>query len=104
LAEIAFETAGMMPEISYGSHFFQDLVESNIFYMAILPQKKTVTYQPEIFAKNENILSHLLPNQAKWESVITVIDCSTKPFMLYSDIVSQKVLMIDTDDSLTLDA
>jgi hypothetical protein len=48
LAEVAFETAGMMPEISYGSHFFQDLVETNIFYMAILPQKDTTIYHPEL--------------------------------------------------------
>ncbi|MBP7401095.1 MAG: pyruvate kinase [Clostridia bacterium] len=51
LGEIAFESAGLMPELSYGSHFFQDLVESGIFYAAIFPQEPDPgggpSYRPE---------------------------------------------------------
>ena len=93
LAEVAFEAAGMIPEISYGSHFFQDLVEANIFFMAILPQKETTIYHPELLDRFENILVKLLPNHSRWESVIQVIDLGSNPLMLFSDIISQDLLM-----------
>ena len=32
LIEIARPVGGFVPEVSFGSHFFQDLVESNIRY------------------------------------------------------------------------
>ncbi len=35
LAELADPAAGLAPELSYGSHFFRDLVEAEIFYMAV---------------------------------------------------------------------
>jgi hypothetical protein len=37
LAEIAFTGGNLMPELSFGTHFFQDLVEADIFYVAIFP-------------------------------------------------------------------
>ncbi|MGD9849452.1 MAG: PEP/pyruvate-binding domain-containing protein, partial [Desulfuromonas sp.] len=40
LGEVAFESEGLMPELSYGSHFFQDLVESEIFYLALYPERR----------------------------------------------------------------
>lgn len=35
ICEVASTDAGFMPELSYGSHFFQDLVETGIFYVAM---------------------------------------------------------------------
>jgi hypothetical protein len=31
LCELSSPEAGIIPELTYGSHFFQDLVESDIF-------------------------------------------------------------------------
>ncbi len=97
LAEVAFETAGMMPEISYGSHFFQDLVETNIFYLAILPQKQTTIYQPDLFQKRKNIFNDLINNQDRWSSVIHVAVFDESPLALYSDIMSQNLLFLRRD-------
>jgi hypothetical protein len=47
VCEVASETAGFMPELSFGSHFFQDLVEANIFYASIMESKgSTAFYNP----------------------------------------------------------
>ncbi|MDD5679801.1 MAG: PEP/pyruvate-binding domain-containing protein, partial [Candidatus Omnitrophica bacterium] len=38
LSEVAFEGGNLVPELSFGTHFFQDLVESNILYVALFPK------------------------------------------------------------------
>ena len=35
ICEVSDNRAGYMPELSYGSHMFQDLVEAGIFYCAL---------------------------------------------------------------------
>jgi len=94
LAEVAFENAGMIPEISYGSHFFQDLVEANIFYVAILPHHEQTAYNPAMIENAENRLVNILPDQGRWESIIHVVELSSQPLMLFSDVVSQDLLMV----------
>ncbi len=37
LGEIAYTAGNLMPELSFGTHFFQDLVENRIFFVAIFP-------------------------------------------------------------------
>lgn len=46
ICEISDSRAGYNPELSYGSHFFQDLVESGILYNAIFENDKTLVYNP----------------------------------------------------------
>lgn len=48
ICEIADSRAGYNPELSYGSHFFQDLVESGILYSAIFENEKTIFFNPKI--------------------------------------------------------
>jgi pyruvate,water dikinase len=37
LVEIAREGGGHTPEVSHGTHFFQDLVEGHIIYIPVYP-------------------------------------------------------------------
>ena len=48
LGEIAYTDGNLMPELSFGTHFFQDLVETNIFYLAIFPDNPEVVFPPEL--------------------------------------------------------
>lgn len=48
LCEVAFSGAGYSPELSYGSHMFQDLVECDIFYGGIHEDEHRVVYAPEL--------------------------------------------------------
>lgn len=98
LGEIACATAGMIPELSYGSHFFQDLVEAGIFYLAILPDKDQTVYRPAHWLNCPNQLASWLPGQARWSGVIRVIDLAEDPLVLYSDVTSQDLLLIQYPD------
>ena len=46
-----------MPELSYGSHFFQDLVETGIFYVALFDNKSDVVFNESKLKNKENIVS-----------------------------------------------
>lgn len=46
IAEVAELGEGMVPDLSFGSHFFQDLVESQIAYVALFPQRGVSSYNP----------------------------------------------------------
>lgn len=83
---------GFMPELSFGSHFFQDLVETGIFYVAIFEGKEEVVFNPQLIFDRENILTSILSENAPFANVIHV--AQTKGMEIFSDIVSQKVLCI----------
>ncbi|WP_029654233.1 PEP/pyruvate-binding domain-containing protein [Marinobacter daepoensis] len=47
LVEVSENAGDMVPDLSYGSHFFQDLVESGIAYVAVFPESEECVYQPD---------------------------------------------------------
>ena len=49
VCEVSDSRAGYMPELSYGSHMFQDLVEAQILYGAVYNDRRTLTYHPDLF-------------------------------------------------------
>jgi hypothetical protein len=94
LAEVSFETAGMMPELSFGSHFFQDLVEANVFYLAVLPHLPTNYFNLDLILKRQNIFIKILPQHYRWADIIRVYDFSKESMTLFSDITTQKLLCL----------
>lgn len=90
ICEVASKEAGFMPELSYGSHFFQDIVESGIFYVAIFDWHKKVIYNPGYILEKINVLEEILPGAASYSGIIHV--SATKGMELFSDIVTQTVL------------
>ncbi len=76
LVEIAREEYGQMPEVSYGTHFFQDLVESQIIFLPVYPDDEAAEYQEDFFTLSPNFLNHLLPDAQEFSKVIRVIDVS----------------------------
>ncbi len=90
LCEREFVTGGMKPELSYGSHFFQDLVEENIFYCALFAEKESVVFNENIVNSQKNILPDILPEESKYKDVIKVVE--PESMKIISNIVSNKVL------------
>jgi len=74
LVEVAHKEAGHEPEVSYGTHFFQDLVESDILYLPVYPDDNAADFNTEFFARSPNILKNLLPELGRFEDVVHVID------------------------------
>ncbi|MFH2138750.1 MAG: PEP/pyruvate-binding domain-containing protein [Candidatus Omnitrophota bacterium] len=92
LVEIAFPAGNLMPELSLGTHFFQDLVETNIFYIALFPEKKGVLFNHEWFVKLKNLFPELIPQAVKYKDIIGVYDVEASGLRIMSDVISQKVI------------
>lgn len=74
LIEIARKQKNYIPELSLGTHFFQDLVESNIRYLPLYPDDNGNTFNEGFFNGSKNWLSDLLPDFASFSDVIKVIN------------------------------
>ena len=92
LAEIAYESGNLMPELSFGTHFFQDLVESDIFYVAIFPQKQNVTFNKDRFLQMPNLLTEFLPDSNKYAGTVMVYEADGEQLQIMCDILSQKII------------
>jgi len=90
ICEYSSKKEGFMPELSYGSHFFQDIVEADIFYVAVMDGYEGVIFNPDLVLKKENLLSRFLPQSGQFENVIHI--SGTDGMELYSDIVTQRFL------------
>ncbi len=73
LAEVAFERDGVTPEVSFGTHFFNDLVEGRIVPVAIFPDQKGVFFNERFFTESPSRLEHWLPEYGDYRSVVKVI-------------------------------
>lgn len=89
LCEIVIMREDLIPDVSLGTHFFSELIESDILYMALFPRRKGSQWNQAFFEGAENLLSDLLPTARPFEEILRVIwvdDTSgTGPFEIYAD-------------------
>ena len=92
LAEVAFTSGNLMPELSFGSHFFQDLVEAGIFYQALFPENKNCFLNKKWLEEQPNSLEGLTPASARFKKVVKVVRIPEKKLHLMADVVSQQLI------------
>jgi len=80
LIEVAQKKSKHQPELSFGTHFFQDLVEANIKYLPLYPEDDDILFRSGFFFKNTNSLEAILPAYADLSDVIKVINISENYF------------------------
>ncbi|MCG6878650.1 MAG: PEP/pyruvate-binding domain-containing protein [Deltaproteobacteria bacterium] len=94
LGEIAFEADGSTPEVSYGTHFFNDLVEADIIPIAIYPDQKGTFIDEEFLLKAENRLTVELPEHSRHAPIVRLIhvpaSASGHLLHIYQDAKNQK--------------
>jgi hypothetical protein len=73
LVELAVPQQGITPEPSYGTHFFQDLVESHIYPLAVYPEEPGDSFNYDFVEHAQNHLATLLPRDAGYSDVLKVI-------------------------------
>ncbi|NLT11078.1 MAG: pyruvate kinase [Clostridiaceae bacterium] len=88
LCEISSD--GFSPELSYGSHFFQDLVESGIFYVALFSGEEETIFSPDFITGLPNIIEGIIDLDPRFQDVIHVSKMDA--LCVYSDVPSQGVL------------
>jgi hypothetical protein len=74
LVEVARQKGGYLPDLSFGTHFFQDLVESNIRYLPLYPDDPDVVFNETFFRRAPNALASLVPELEDLEEVVRVVD------------------------------
>lgn len=92
IGEVASREAGFSPELSYGSHFFQDLVESGIFYVALPDGEGGVRFDASRLLTRTNLLQEVAPAPEHLVDVIRVV--AAEGLEVWSDIATQTVLCV----------
>jgi hypothetical protein len=77
LIELTGHEIGPAPEASYGTHFFQDLIESNIYPLAIYLDDTEAKFNRRFFYDTPNKLDELLPEASNLASTLRVIDVAS---------------------------
>jgi predicted nucleotidyltransferase len=74
LIEIARRKGNYLPDLSFGTHFFQDLVEASIRYLPLYPDDEGVRFNEAFLTESRNILADILPEFASLAAVVRVVD------------------------------
>jgi pyruvate,water dikinase len=74
LIEVARKQKSYIPDPSFGTHFFQDLVEASIRYLPLYPDDPGIIFNEDFLTGRENALPTILPDYAALSQVIRVID------------------------------
>jgi len=74
LIEIARAQGDYTPEPSFGTHFFQDLVEANILYLPLYPDEPGVIFNEAFFERSPNALARLSERDAPLSGILRVVD------------------------------
>lgn len=74
LCEIVEMHENLVPDLSLGTHFFNDMVEAKMLYLAIFPHVKKNKLRKEFLEQSPNKLPDLLPAEANYSDAVRVID------------------------------
>ncbi|MCX8155877.1 MAG: PEP/pyruvate-binding domain-containing protein [Verrucomicrobiae bacterium] len=94
ICELALMHEGLIPDISLGTHFFNDLVEMDMLYLAVTPGKEGYRFNEELLLAQTNRLAQLLPSAGALAEAIWVVEGGQNhaQFFLNVDSMSQKAL------------
>lgn len=92
LGEMAFAASNSMPELSFGTHFFQDLVEMGIFYLALFQDGENSYINQAFFDSLPRTPKKLPAQYKKYDSIIKIFDVKKSGLRIASDIISQKMI------------
>ena len=95
ILEEAYSEVGYMPELSFGSHMFQDLVEAEIYYGALFENEKKIEYNKDMIFDYSNALKDINPNlDDEIYGMIQVIDFDKEKAEFYHDMNKDETMCI----------
>lgn len=74
LVEVARKQGNYVPDVSFGTHFFQDLVEASIRYLPLFPDEEGNVFNEEFLRGAPDVFTTLVPEFADLEGVVRAID------------------------------
>ena len=97
LVEVAEMGAGMVPDLSFGSHFFHNLVEARIAYVALFPGRKNCTYRPQWLEGTQRLALPAGSEAAADAGVAAAVRCydvTGAGLRLLADVVEQRIVCV----------
>ncbi len=79
LCEFVAMHEGLVPDVSLGTHFFNELVEADILYLALFPGREGNRLNEALLERLPNRLADLLPEAAGRSAVVRVISAADLP-------------------------
>lgn len=92
ICEVEETKAGYNPELSYGSHIFQDLVEAQILYTAVFHNEKTIHFSPEKLLGCPDLVGEFVTEEMLTE-VVHVYDVKDRQCEVYDDVAEEHLLI-----------
>lgn len=102
LCEIVTMRENLIPDVSLGTHFLNELVEMNILYMALFPLQQHNYLNEPFFLQSPNRLLDLVPGAEPWQDIVRVIDVGQvldgdRAVVLVADASEQQARIFITD-------
>ena len=79
LCEIVAMHEHLVPDVSLGTHFLNELVETDMLYLALFPQRGDNYLRTEWFENAANRLLQFVPEAGQWEKAIRVVEATGLP-------------------------
>ncbi len=95
ICEVVAMHERLIPDVSLGTHFFNDLVEHDMLYVAYFPKKGGNSLEEDWFRQVPSRLLELAPDAGALAEVVRVIDCdeSGQVMWLRADTSRQQALI-----------
>lgn len=98
LIEVARQKGNYIPDLSFGTHFFQDLVESHIRYLPLYPDDPGVIFNERFLKGSPSLLPEILPEFEYLSDTLRLIDIPR----ITNGMVLQVLMNADLDEAIGL--
>jgi pyruvate,water dikinase len=98
LIEVARKVGNYVPDLSFGTHFFQDLVEANIRYLPLYPDDEGILFNELFLRRTDNILADVLPEFAHLSNTVRLIDVPRAT----DGLILQVLMNADLDEAVAI--
>ncbi len=96
LCELVSIEGNLIPELSLGTHFFSDLVENDILYVAMISGQEDNYINKNFLENTPNVLDRYISNADRWSHVVRVLDTTelgqNKQLWINANNMKQKVV------------
>ena len=101
LCELVTMHENLTPDISLGTHFFNDIVEMGIVYMGIYPDDDRYTFNEKLLLQGSNLLSKVYKKTDRIAEAIHVVDIDDAgaTVFVHANTVNQEGIVFQTNHS-----
>ncbi len=97
ICEIVAMRKDLVPDVSLGTHFLNELVEMDMLYLALFPEEGDNYLKTAFFDKSPNSLLKHVPGAKRWQDILRVVETKDavskdRVITLYANSLEQKVI------------